>query len=98
MAEATKHKHSRGLSKKAHVENHCAVEGCKNPYRAKGYCSTHYKAWRDGEFGKIRYKICGKEDCKKRVFQRGICETHFNEWKASKSKAAKPGAAAPAAG
>ena len=27
----------------------CTVEGCKRPYRAKGYCVTHYKLWRRGE-------------------------------------------------
>lgn len=25
--------------------NHCLIENCDNPYLAKGYCSTHYKAY-----------------------------------------------------
>jgi hypothetical protein len=24
----------------------CVIEGCENPFRARGWCSTHYTAWR----------------------------------------------------
>lgn len=27
----------------------CRIDRCKRPYRAKGYCNVHYKAWRHGE-------------------------------------------------
>jgi len=32
------------------------VEGCKRPYRAKGYCNVHYKQWRLGKLPKPRHK------------------------------------------
>ena len=56
----------------------CSVEGCKRPYRAKGYCVTHYKLWRRGELEghKARYKLCSKEGCKKPSGRYGLCEEH----------------------
>ncbi len=70
----------------------CSVESCKRPYRAKGYCVTHYKLWRRGELEghKARYKICSKEACKKPAGRWGLCDEH---------RGSKEGeAAAPAAG
>jgi hypothetical protein len=56
----------------------CSVEGCKRPYRAKGYCVTHYKLWRRGEQEghKARYKLCSKEACKKAAGRYGLCDEH----------------------
>jgi hypothetical protein len=56
----------------------CSKEGCKRPYRAKGYCVTHYKLWRRGELEghKARYKLCSKEGCKKAAGRHGLCEEH----------------------
>lgn len=56
----------------------CKKEGCKRPYRAKGYCTVHYKKWRQGDLPKGRYKICTHEGCKKpRAGVRGsLCEEH----------------------
>jgi len=56
----------------------CGVEGCKRPYRAKGYCVTHYKLWRRGEVEahKARYKLCSKEACKKPAGAFGLCDEH----------------------
>ncbi|MGA9523256.1 MAG: vegetative protein [Myxococcaceae bacterium] len=58
---------------------HCGVEGCKRPYRAKGYCFFHYKKWRQGELPHTRYKTCSKAECKKPTLRRGLCEQHYNE-------------------
>jgi hypothetical protein len=68
----------------------CSVEGCKRPYRAKGYCVTHYKLWRRGEMEghKTRYKLCSKESCKKPAGRYGLCDEH---------RGAATGEAAPAA-
>lgn len=85
MAETTTKKHkgsqikkwkrvARGGGKVA-----CKVEGCKRPYRAKGYCFHHYKAWRQGELGASRYNPCKAEKCTKRPFKAGLCQTHYNE-------------------
>lgn len=71
MAEATE-KTADTADKK------CSKEGCKRPYRAKGYCVTHYKLWRRGEVEghKARYKLCSKEACKKTAGRYGLCEEH----------------------
>ena len=58
----------------------CKVEGCKRPYRAKGYCVTHFKKWRSGEMPKkTRYKTCSAENCRKPLFRFGRCEAHYAE-------------------
>ncbi len=63
---------------KTETADHCSVEKCKRPYRAKGYCVTHYKAWRRGELDghKARYKICTKEGCRKPRAFAGVCGEH----------------------
>ena len=67
----------------------CRIAGCKRAYRAKGYCATHYKAWRQGKLPKSRYKTCSAEECLKPVHQRGLCEEHFQaSLKKSKKSAA----------
>jgi hypothetical protein len=60
------------------TEKKCSVESCKRPYRAKGYCVTHYKLWRRGELEghKGRYKLCSKEGCKKVAGRFGLCDEH----------------------
>jgi hypothetical protein len=57
----------------------CSVSGCKRPYRAKGYCVTHYSLWRraEGDLKKQRYKTCSKEECKKPMHRWGLCEEHY---------------------
>ncbi len=60
-------------------EKACTVEGCKRPYRAKGYCWFHYSHWRKGELGHSRYTPCDAEKCTKRPFKARLCETHYNE-------------------
>ncbi len=74
----------------------CSVEGCKRPYRAKGYCVTHFKKWRRGELPKkAHYKICGEADCHKPTLKFGMCQTHFDAWTAARK--GEVAAAAPAA-
>jgi hypothetical protein len=75
------------------TEQKCSKEGCKRPYRAKGYCVTHYKLWRRGEIEghKARYKLCSKEACKKAAGRYGLCDEHRGEGKTEET-------AAPAAG
>jgi hypothetical protein len=73
MSEAAVEKPSTGAE--AHK---CTVANCKRPYRAKGYCVTHYKLWRRGEVEghKTRYKLCSKEACKKPAGRHGLCDEH----------------------
>jgi len=78
----------------------CKVEKCKRPYRAKGYCSVHYKKWRNGEFGLARYKTCKTEGCHKPMGKGGLCAEHFEALMKSRQKTASVTAApaeAPAA-
>ena len=76
--------------KLSRAESKCSIEGCKRPYRAKGYCVTHYKQWRRGEMEghRARYKLCGKEGCKKPMVQWGLCEAHFKAAKGGEEAAA----------
>lgn len=71
----------------------CGVQGCKRPYRAKGYCFFHYKKWRQGELPHSRYRTCSKPDCRAKAAKGGLCEKHYGEL----YKAGTPAAAAPAA-
>ena len=97
MGKPVEHKHSRPKAKAAKKAHTCQVEGCKGAYRAKGYCNSHYRKWRDGQFGKDRYKLCSKPECKKRVAAKGMCDTHHTEWLAARSGKTAAAPAAPAA-
>jgi hypothetical protein len=55
----------------------CKIENCKQPVKGKGYCVKHYRKWRQGEYGKARYKTCGEENCRKPCFAKGYCEEHY---------------------
>ena len=75
----------------------CRVEGCKRPYRAKGYCVTHYRKWRQGELPHRRYKSCHAEGCRKPIALSGLCEEHAGIKKeAPVAPAEAPAAKAPA--
>lgn len=75
-------------------EKKCRIEGCKRPYRAKGYCEAHYKKWRWGELPKPRYKTCVMEGCRKKRTPSGLCEEHQK----AKSQEGATAAAQPAEG
>ena len=55
----------------------CKQEGCKRPYRAKGYCGVHYRTWRCGELPHARYRTCTTEECHKKVSKKSLCEEHL---------------------
>jgi len=79
---------------KGSPENACTVEGCKRPYRAKGYCYFHFKKWRQGELPHGRYRTCSKAECRQKATRHGLCEKH--EAEARGVKGGQPAAAAPA--
>jgi hypothetical protein len=72
----TEEKSIKGTPKQ--VDQKCSKEGCKRPFRAKGYCNVHYRLWRRGEMEghKARYKLCSKEACKKIAGRWGLCDEH----------------------
>lgn len=73
----------------------CQVEGCKRPYRAKGYCQIHFRKWRRGGLPKKpRYKTCGEENCYKPLYRFGWCQSHFDTHMGKKTE--QPKAEAPA--
>ena len=72
----------------------CQIKECKQVYRAKGYCNSHYKKWRQGELPHSRYRTCKNDACRKREFKKALCEDHYNAKYSKKVEA--PAAAAPA--
>lgn len=60
----------------------CKVDGCKRHYRAKGYCKTHYRAWRQGKLGKPRYTRCHAYGCTipMGMNRHGFCEKHYQDY------------------
>lgn len=78
---------------------HCKIESCKREYRAKGYCTFHYKQWRQGKFGTARYTACSDIGCSKPqgMNRHGFCEEHYQSYyiKGNAPKTAEE-AAAPA--
>ena len=57
----------------------CSVGGCTRTYRAKNYCTWHYKEWRQGKLAKPRYTRCHDYGCyhPMAVNRHGLCEQHF---------------------
>ena len=68
-----------GRRAKGSPDNACSVEGCKRPYRAKGYCYFHFKKWRQGELPHSRYRTCSKAECRAKTVRHGLCEKHEAE-------------------
>jgi len=60
----------------------CRITNCKRVYRAKGYCKLHYKQWRQGAFGRARYKTCKEVGCRSPQARNrhGYCEDHFQNY------------------
>ncbi len=81
MAEATTTTTKKSWPRlaKSNGKKACGVEGCKRPYRAKGYCFFHYKKWRQGELPHSRYRTCSKADCRNKAARHGLCEKHDAE-------------------
>jgi hypothetical protein len=71
----------------------CKFEGCAGNAVGKGYCSRHYKRWREGALPKGRYKICTAEGCRKPRANGSKCEEHSKAKAASAEPVAAPAAA-----
>jgi hypothetical protein len=72
-------------------KGNCKAEGCEKDTVGKGYCSRHYKEWRQGTLPKARYATCKTAGCRKKQTAFAHCEEH------QKKKAAPPVEAAAAA-
>ncbi len=60
----------------------CKVKNCNRGYRAKGYCTAHYRQWRHGKFAKARYTRCHDYGCTKAMGmnRHGYCEEHYTNY------------------
>ena len=54
----------------------CKAEGCAKDAVGKGYCTRHFKLWREGKMPKGRYKTCHTEACRKKQTAAGHCADH----------------------
>lgn len=67
-------------------ERVCAVEGCKNQVKARGYCDKHYNQLRRN--GELERKICRHNEisicvidgCEERAVAMGFCKSHYKRW------------------
>lgn len=61
----------------------CAVDGCNEKYRAKGYCRIHYQRFlRHGDPNKKiilhnDYQFCTFNNCTNKHLSRGYCIKHY---------------------
>ena len=67
------------------IADTCTVGGCDRPYKARGYCQTHYMQYKRGvpieaEI-KVRQRIlpdcCSEEGCDQPVKAKGLCTMHY---------------------
>ena len=96
MAAAPK---TRKAPKARKAGKSCKVQSCKRTYRAKGYCSAHYRQWRHGKFAKARYTSCHDYGCHKPMAmnRHGFCEEHFQNFYVKGLEQTHAPVAAPAA-
>lgn len=63
----------------------CTVAGCQRPYKARGYCQTHYAQWMRGSpiTAEIKARVhdqpdeCTEEGCVEPVKAKGLCKMHY---------------------
>lgn len=62
----------------------CILPKCSKPKHARGYCCSHYAAWRrygDPNARKRKRNYCTIEGCSKAVNGHGLCPMHYRRWK-----------------
>ena len=61
----------------------CAIDGCSNKYRSKGYCELHYQRFlrhKDPNKKLILYKdysVCTVDKCQNKHLSKGYCRKHY---------------------
>lgn len=63
----------------------CSIDGCPDPYEARGWCALHYKQWwayGDPEYSPQikRDPECVIDGCDGKHHARGWCEPHYRRW------------------
>lgn len=69
----------------------CSVDGCDKDAVARGWCSGHWRRWRNtGDPGEASLKrlgrrpgtaICALPECDERATDREWCHTHYERWR-----------------
>lgn len=71
------------------MRGECSVSGCSRPHEARGYCSLHYRRWRNrgGDPG-VKLKgpaspdgLCTVDRCGRKATARGLCKAHYDRLK-----------------
>lgn len=62
----------------------CAVDGCPNRAKSRGWCDRHY--WRFRKHGSTELppkveKVCAIEGCDRKQYGRGWCQMHHGRWR-----------------
>ena len=52
----------------------CSVDGCQKKRRTRGFCPTHYSAWRRQ---RPTLDECTVEGCSRKAPQKGLCTMHY---------------------
>lgn len=78
----------------------CSIDGCENPYSARGYCVSHYRQWHRYGDPLMRRNaspypqgtICKVDGCERNgPLARGMCRMHYRRWR----KTGDPGEPSP---
>jgi len=67
------------------IAESCTVDGCDRPYKARGYCQTHYMQYKRGvpidPVIKVRQRdvapCCSEDGCNDPVKAKGLCTMHY---------------------
>lgn len=66
----------------------CAIDGCHDTARVRGWCTRHYSRWR--HHGDAAYSppvpepaSCAIDSCDRLAVTRGWCALHYGRWRAS---------------
>lgn len=67
----------------------CSVAGCLEAHVAKGFCSLHYRRWKNTGstapsgimFGKRPARPCSVEGCDRHLSSHGLCSVHWKRFK-----------------
>lgn len=68
------------------LSEHCTIEGCDYPTRAKGLCDAHYQRSVRGDVVEVTIarrrvtKPCLSEGCENPGRSRGYCSMHYYRW------------------
>jgi hypothetical protein len=62
----------------------CTIEGCERPRWARGWCGTHYSAWRRHSdplwLPESLPPTCSVDGCEEPRSARGFCVKHYSQW------------------